>query len=227
VRPNRRPPRIVGTPTQPLCGVRRRVAWGRAGRPTRQERGPAMRKGLPADFAGQALHRFLRRFVSRDRRAFKLRIQIHASQPHSCRPDDSILTFSSPVCQLERRAATAPGRGQGRLQMSPVMPTALACAALLALPFVPLLAQDVDPRVTAIDRALTAAESEDLCGVVLLRSQDRVLLHSAYGFADREEKRPMTTSEHVRYPGRLLRRRARRQERNHADGDPHPHVRDA
>ncbi len=78
--------------------------------------------------------------------------------------------------------------------MSPVMPTALACAALLALPFVPLLAQDVDPRVTAIDRALTAAESEDLCGVVLLRSQDRVLLHSAYGFADREEKRPMTTS---------------------------------
>ena len=40
-----------------------------------------MQKGPPADFAGRALHRFFRRFVSRDRRAFKLRIQIHAGQP--------------------------------------------------------------------------------------------------------------------------------------------------
>jgi hypothetical protein len=40
-----------------------------------------MRKGLPANIAGQALYRFLRRFVSWDRRAFKLRIQIHAGRP--------------------------------------------------------------------------------------------------------------------------------------------------
>jgi len=78
--------------------------------------------------------------------------------------------------------------------MSPVIPKALACVSFLALSFGPLLAQEADPRVTAIDRALTAAESEGLCGVVLVRSQDRVLLHSAYGLADREEKRPMTTS---------------------------------
>lgn len=78
--------------------------------------------------------------------------------------------------------------------MLPVMPAALACAALMAVSFNPLLAQEVDPRITAIDRALTAAEAEGLCGVVLLRSQDRVLLHSAYGFAEQEQKRPMTTS---------------------------------
>jgi hypothetical protein len=90
----------------------------------------------------------LRRFVSRDRRAFKLRIQIHAGRPQYLRSDVSILTFSFPVRQLRRRAVTAPGRNQGRLELFPIMPTALASTSLLALSFSPLLAQEVDPRVS-------------------------------------------------------------------------------
>jgi CubicO group peptidase (beta-lactamase class C family) len=78
--------------------------------------------------------------------------------------------------------------------MMPVTPTTLACGAFLLLSFGGLFAQEVDPRVAAIESALSAAESDGLCGVVLLRSQDRELLHSAFGFADREEQRAMTTA---------------------------------
>ena len=42
--------------------------------------------------------------------------------------------------------------------MALVMPTALACASLLALSFSPLLAQEVDPRAAAIDWALARGE---------------------------------------------------------------------
>jgi len=81
-----------------------------------------MQKGLPANFAGQALHRFLEGFVSWDRRAFKLRIQIRAGQPYYCRPDDTILTLSSPVCQLEDVPLLLLSERPGRLDMSPAMP---------------------------------------------------------------------------------------------------------
>lgn len=78
--------------------------------------------------------------------------------------------------------------------MSPVPTAAMASVFLLTCSLNPLLSQETDPRVRAIDRALMAAEAEGLCGVVLLQSQNRELLHAAYGLADREAQRPMTTA---------------------------------
>jgi CubicO group peptidase (beta-lactamase class C family) len=51
-----------------------------------------------------------------------------------------------------------------------------------------------DARIQAINRALTEAEREGLCGVILVRSRNKILLHKAYGFADREAGRRMEIS---------------------------------
>ena len=51
-----------------------------------------------------------------------------------------------------------------------------------------------DPRIEMIRRRLDEAESNGLNGTILIRNQNRVLLHRAYGFADREAQRPMSVS---------------------------------
>jgi CubicO group peptidase (beta-lactamase class C family) len=49
-----------------------------------------------------------------------------------------------------------------------------------------------DPRIETIDSVIAAAVEDGLCGVVLIRSHDDVLLHKAYGWADAEAGREMT-----------------------------------
>jgi len=49
-----------------------------------------------------------------------------------------------------------------------------------------------DPRVAAIARILEEEESNGMCGAFLLRRGNEVLLHRAYGLADKEAGRPMT-----------------------------------
>ena len=51
-----------------------------------------------------------------------------------------------------------------------------------------------DPRIQKIDLLLQEAESGGLCGTILIRSRNQVLLHKSYGWADREAGRPMTPS---------------------------------
>ncbi len=48
-----------------------------------------------------------------------------------------------------------------------------------------------DPRVARIDATLSALERDGLDGVILIRSRDKVLLHKAYGMADRHTDRRM------------------------------------
>lgn len=48
-----------------------------------------------------------------------------------------------------------------------------------------------DPRIRKIDSILASLEKEGLDGVILIRSRDKVLLHKAYGMADRSKNRPM------------------------------------
>ena len=78
--------------------------------------------------------------------------------------------------------------------MKPVARFAGTFAALLLAFLEPLPAQEADPRIGAIDAAATEAEAEGMCGVLLLRGGGRELLHKAYGFADREAERSMTTA---------------------------------
>ncbi len=56
----------------------------------------------------------------------------------------------------------------------------------------PLSAQTIDAHISNIERVLRDAEEEGLNGVILIRANDRVLLHEAYGALDREAGRPMT-----------------------------------
>jgi CubicO group peptidase (beta-lactamase class C family) len=49
-----------------------------------------------------------------------------------------------------------------------------------------------DARLATIDSVVTAAVGDGLCGVLLIRSHDEVLLHKAYGRADAESGREMT-----------------------------------
>ena len=49
-----------------------------------------------------------------------------------------------------------------------------------------------DVRIEAIDAALSAAAEEGLCGTILIRSHDQVLMHKAYGWADADSGREMT-----------------------------------
>lgn len=66
---------------------------------------------------------------------------------------------------------------------------------ILAAVSVPLGAQgSMDPRVRAIDSVMTAAERAGFSGIVLVRQRDVLLLDKAYGSADRERGRRMTTS---------------------------------
>jgi CubicO group peptidase (beta-lactamase class C family) len=53
-------------------------------------------------------------------------------------------------------------------------------------------AEPTDPDAIAIDRRLTEAAAEGLDGVILVRHRDRVLLHRAYGWRDREAGQAMT-----------------------------------
>jgi len=73
---------------------------------------------------------------------------------------------------------------------------ALPAAAILSSPpAVPTQSVEVvasDPRIETIDGVLSAASEEGLCGTVLIRSHNRVLLHKAYGWADSEVGREMT-----------------------------------
>ena len=46
--------------------------------------------------------------------------------------------------------------------------------------------------IKKIDATLSALVPDGLDGVVLIRNRDAVLLHKAYGFADREKRRPMS-----------------------------------
>jgi CubicO group peptidase (beta-lactamase class C family) len=55
------------------------------------------------------------------------------------------------------------------------------------------MAQSTDSRVRAIDSVMTSAEKAGYSGIVLVRRRGEVLLDKAYGVADREAKRPMTT----------------------------------
>jgi CubicO group peptidase (beta-lactamase class C family) len=48
------------------------------------------------------------------------------------------------------------------------------------------------PNAQNIDHALKALEEKGLNGVILIRSKDKVMIHKAYGMADRENNRPMT-----------------------------------
>jgi CubicO group peptidase (beta-lactamase class C family) len=50
-----------------------------------------------------------------------------------------------------------------------------------------------DPRVRAIDSVMMHAESEGYSGIILIRRHNEVLLDKAYGWADRDAKRRMTT----------------------------------
>jgi len=54
-------------------------------------------------------------------------------------------------------------------------------------------AQNGDPRVRAIDSVMTSAEKAGYSGIVLVRRRGEVLLDKAYGFADREANRRMST----------------------------------
>ncbi len=54
-------------------------------------------------------------------------------------------------------------------------------------------AQITDPRVRVIDSVMTNAEKAGYSGIILVRRRGEVLLNKAYGFADRENKRHMTT----------------------------------
>jgi len=56
----------------------------------------------------------------------------------------------------------------------------------------PLAAQSSDAHMANIERALRDAEAEGMNGVILIRAQNRVLLHEAYGALDREAGRAMT-----------------------------------
>jgi len=49
-----------------------------------------------------------------------------------------------------------------------------------------------DPRIETIDAVLSGAAEEGLCGTILIRSHDKVLLHKAYGWADADAGREMT-----------------------------------
>ena len=49
-----------------------------------------------------------------------------------------------------------------------------------------------DPRIETIDTVLSAAAEEGLCGTILIRSHDQVLIHKAYGWADADSGREMT-----------------------------------
>jgi CubicO group peptidase (beta-lactamase class C family) len=51
-----------------------------------------------------------------------------------------------------------------------------------------------DPGIQNIDRILSRLEKDGMNGVILIRSRDKVLLHKAYGFADREKNRRMKTT---------------------------------
>jgi len=48
-----------------------------------------------------------------------------------------------------------------------------------------------ESRVAKIDQMLSSLVGEGLDGVIIIRSRDKVLLHKAYGFADRGSGRPM------------------------------------
>lgn len=50
------------------------------------------------------------------------------------------------------------------------------------------------PNAKNIDHALQALAEKGLSGVMLIRSRDKVLIHKAYGLADREKKRQMTVA---------------------------------
>jgi CubicO group peptidase (beta-lactamase class C family) len=50
-----------------------------------------------------------------------------------------------------------------------------------------------DGRVRAIDSVMTAAEKAGYSGIILVRSGNQVLLDKAYGFADREARKRMST----------------------------------
>jgi CubicO group peptidase (beta-lactamase class C family) len=72
---------------------------------------------------------------------------------------------------------------------------ALAASAQPAALVAPIQASEVvasDPRIEIIDGVLSGAAEEGLCGTILIRSHDRVLLHKAYGWADVESGREMT-----------------------------------
>lgn len=56
----------------------------------------------------------------------------------------------------------------------------------------PAASASADPHVAAIARILKEEEAKGLCGTFLLRRGNQVLLHEAYGLADREAKRAMT-----------------------------------
>jgi len=49
-----------------------------------------------------------------------------------------------------------------------------------------------DVRIETIDAVLSAAAEEGLCGTILIRSHDQVLMHKAYGWADADSGREMT-----------------------------------
>lgn len=69
---------------------------------------------------------------------------------------------------------------------------ALMCAAAVARPD-RVAAQSSDPRIRSIDSVMTSAERSGYSGIILVRRRGEVLLDRAYGFADREQKRRMTT----------------------------------
>lgn len=50
-----------------------------------------------------------------------------------------------------------------------------------------------DPRIAKIDSVLTKAETNGFNGVILIRDRNQILLHKAYGFADREAQKRMST----------------------------------
>jgi CubicO group peptidase (beta-lactamase class C family) len=57
--------------------------------------------------------------------------------------------------------------------------------------YLPAFAQTIsdNPRIQKIDQILTGLEKEGLNGVILIRSHNELLLHKAYGVADREKSK--------------------------------------
>lgn len=68
-------------------------------------------------------------------------------------------------------------------------------AAWVAQPAEPAQSAEVvasDPRIEIIDAVLSGAAEEGLCGTILIRSHNKILLHKAYGWADADSGREMT-----------------------------------
>lgn len=77
----------------------------------------------------------------------------------------------------------------------PALPAALAAPAQPPAFTEPAQSTQIvaaDPRIETIDAVLGGAAEEGLCGTILIRSHDQVLLHKAYGWADVESGRAMT-----------------------------------